>query len=137
MVVTFRWKILVVFALYLPQKTVLGCSGRDVDDVHVTPTETQILTTMPNSNPINIVTRRPLMDNTWTTSKPTENCPYNEFGCTDGKKCYTQAEKCNGEDDCNDGSDEDHHHCGKLDPIAISNILFILCEYFVEEWNIL
>ena len=116
MVGKFHWKILVVFALYLRQITVLGCSGRNVDDVQVTPTQTQILTTMPNSNPINIVTRRPLMDNTMTTFKPTGNCPYNEFGCNDGKKCYTQAEKCNGEDDCYDGSDEDHHHCGKLNP---------------------
>ena len=124
MVVNFHWKVLVVFALHSRQKTVLGCSGRDVDDVQVS-TQTQILTTMPNSNPINIVTRRPLMDNTLTTFKPTENCPYNEFGCTDGKKCYTQAEKCNGEDDCYDGSDEDHHHCGKLNPKSISNILFI------------
>ena len=124
MVGKFLWKILVVCLFYSRQKTVLGCSGRDVDDVQVS-TQTQILTTMPNSNPINIVTRRPLMDNTLTTFKPTENCPYNEFGCTDGKKCYTQAEKCNGEDDCYDGSDEDHHHCGKLNPKSISNILFI------------
>ena len=124
MVGNFHWKILFVFALYSGQQTVLGCSGRDVDDVQVS-TQTQILTTMPNSNPINIVTRRPLMDNTLTTFKPTENCPYNEFVCTDGKKCYTQAEKCNGKNDCYDGSDEDHHHCGKFDPIEIINILFI------------
>ena len=39
------------------------------------------------------------------------NCTYGDYQCNDGG-CYTNEEKCDGIPDCNDGSDEDNHHCG-------------------------
>ena len=41
-------------------------------------------------------------------------CPYGEFECNDGRRCYTESEKCDDFKDCYDNSDEDNHHCGKL-----------------------
>ena len=39
------------------------------------------------------------------------NCTYGDYQCNDGG-CYTNEQKCDGVPDCNDGSDEDNHHCG-------------------------
>ena len=39
------------------------------------------------------------------------HCKSGENECNDGG-CFTDAQKCNNEDDCLDGSDEDIHHCG-------------------------
>ena len=42
------------------------------------------------------------------------NCPYGEFECNDGKKCYSEEQKCDNVKDCDDNTDEDEHHCGKV-----------------------
>ena len=41
------------------------------------------------------------------------SCPYGQHECNDGKSCYTNEQKCDRSNDCDDGSDEDFHHCGK------------------------
>ena len=36
-------------------------------------------------------------------------CPYNDyFECDNGLECVPEDDRCNGEDDCLDGSDEDN-----------------------------
>ena len=42
------------------------------------------------------------------------NCKYGDYLCDDGKKCYSDAQKCDTKKDCDDNTDEDVHHCGKL-----------------------
>ena len=44
----------------------------------------------------------------------TDDCEYGKLSCDDGKKCYTEEQKCNGNKDCDDNSDEDNHHCGTV-----------------------
>ena len=41
-------------------------------------------------------------------------CKYGDYPCDDGKKCYSEAQKCDAKKDCDDNSDEDVHHCGKV-----------------------
>ena len=48
---------------------------------------------------------------------PNKNCPYGQFQCNDGKKCYTEDQKCDDQKHCDDNTDEDEHHCGKLSPL--------------------
>ena len=40
------------------------------------------------------------------------DCP--EHVCNDGKYCYSHAEQCDGKQDCDDNTDEDPGHCGKI-----------------------
>ena len=42
------------------------------------------------------------------------SCDPGTHECNDGSGCYTDDQQCNDVRDCNDGSDEDNHHCGKL-----------------------
>ena len=39
---------------------------------------------------------------------------YGELQCNVEKWCYDEDQKCNGNNDCPDGSDEDIHHCGNI-----------------------
>ena len=41
------------------------------------------------------------------------NCTYGHFECNGGG-CYSKEQKCDGNVDCDDGSDEDNHHCGNI-----------------------
>ena len=41
-------------------------------------------------------------------------CKYSEFECNDNSACYTDDQKCDGTDHCDDKSDEDSHHCGMV-----------------------
>ena len=40
------------------------------------------------------------------------DCAYGDYPCDDGKKCYTEEQRCDDRKDCDDNSDEDNHHCG-------------------------
>ena len=40
------------------------------------------------------------------------SCDPGTHECNDGSGCYTNEQQCNDVTDCNDGSDEDEHHCG-------------------------
>ena len=40
------------------------------------------------------------------------DCP--EHVCNDGKYCYSHDEQCDGKQDCDDNTDEDPGHCGKI-----------------------
>ena len=46
-------------------------------------------------------------------AKPNVECGANENPCNDGKKCYTDQQKCDEIQNCDDNTDEDNHHCGK------------------------
>ena len=87
--------------LFIQQDFVFGCSGGGNDK---TP---------------GVGTGVPTIHNPNGTSNqgPNKNCPYGQFPCNDGKKCYTEAEKCNDHQYCDDNTDEDTHHCGKLSPL--------------------
>ena len=53
---------------------------------------------------------------------PLLGCDDRQFACEDHKFCIPINWKCDGEADCQDGSDENPIECGKL----INAILFIL-----------
>jgi hypothetical protein len=57
------------------------------------------------------------------------SCKYGDFPCDDGKKCYTEKEKCDGTKHCADNSDEDNHHCGKF-------MMSIRKEYCTKYFNV-
>ena len=42
------------------------------------------------------------------------SCATGEYECRDRKACYTDDQKCDGNDDCADRSDEDIRQCGKM-----------------------
>lgn len=44
------------------------------------------------------------------TSNTTKDCP--EYVCNDNKNCFTKAQQCDGNMDCDDNTDEDNGHCG-------------------------
>ena len=46
------------------------------------------------------------------------SCDPGTHECNDGSGCYTDDQQCNDVRDCNDGSDEDNHHCGKLNYVT-------------------
>ena len=48
------------------------------------------------------------------TEPPAKDCP--EHVCNDNKKCYTHDQQCDGNQDCDDNTDEDAGHCGKFIP---------------------
>ena len=47
-----------------------------------------------------------------TSTMAVKDCP--EHVCNDNKKCYTQAQQCDGTMDCDDNTDEDAGHCGNF-----------------------
>ena len=42
------------------------------------------------------------------------SCDPGTHECNDGSGCYNDDQRCNDVKDCNDGSVEDDHHCGKV-----------------------
>ena len=85
--------ILLLILLTAENELVSGCSSSNKDAETENETET---------------------DNELRTGFKGISCPYGEHECNDGKGCYTNAQKCDGTNDCKDGSDEDNHHCGKI-----------------------
>ena len=49
-----------------------------------------------------------------SASNDDSGCKYSEFECNDNSACYTDDQKCDGTDHCDDKSDEDSHHCGMV-----------------------
>lgn len=45
-------------------------------------------------------------------------CGVDEFRCKDSGRCIPARWKCDGEDDCGDGSDEPKEECGKSGPVV-------------------
>lgn len=41
------------------------------------------------------------------------NCTSSEFACADGYTCISETDKCDGNKQCDDGSDEAPSICGK------------------------
>ena len=64
------------------------------------------------------------------TEPPAKDCP--EHVCNDNKKCYTHDQQCDGNQDCDDNTDEDAGHCGKFIPQKeLKREIQITLQYYV------
>ena len=70
-----------------------------------------------------------------------QGCPEGQFACEDGKKCILAKYKCDGYEDCRDGSDETTEECGatcenvKGGGFACDSVKCIKAEYKCDGFN--